>query len=65
MFTQVSKGGGIGWRLNFPLYVLPLAQLMMPPQYVVGPEIQSWYKIVFKHSKLKFLVQIIILLEML
>ena len=53
MFTQVSKGGGrIGGPLNFPLYVLSLAQLMMPPQYVVGPKIQSWYKIVFKHSKL-------------
>ena len=65
MFTQVSKGGGIGGPLNFPLYVLSLAQLMMPPQYAVGPELQSWYTIVFKYSKLKFLIQIIILIEML
>ena len=39
VYTGV-KGGGIGGPLNFPLYVLSLAQLMMPPQYVVGPEIQ-------------------------
>ena len=62
---RCQKGWGIGGPLNFSSYVLSLAQLMMSPQYAAGPEIQSRYKIVFKHNKLKLLIQIIILLEML
>ena len=37
-YTGVKGQGGL---FDSPLYVLSLAQLMMPPQYVVGPKIQS------------------------
>ena len=38
VYTGVKGQGGL---FDFPLYVLSLAQLMMPPQYAVRPEIQS------------------------